>query len=117
MTGLTADELRGFDHELRQRDPRFLRVVEANADEGLGEYELRTATGATARAAFTFCCEHRRLQTPAFDAETRLRLGCGLERPARSVCRRVENTSRGQRDARARLRGPLQSGAPRRVEG
>jgi hypothetical protein len=71
---MTELELRAFDQELRQRDPRFLRVASANADEGVGEYELRTATGVTALATFTFCCEHRRVQSPNFDQAARARM-------------------------------------------
>ena len=80
MTELTTDELRAFDRELRQRDPRFLRVVEAAA-AGTGTYELRSATtGATARATFTFC-EHGNVLSPRFDAETRLRLAAAAKAP------------------------------------
>jgi hypothetical protein len=80
---MTDRELHTFDDELHQRDPRFLRVLSANADEGLGEYELRTATGATGRATFTFCCQHRRVQSPRFDDATRARLATAAIRAAR----------------------------------
>jgi hypothetical protein len=81
MTELTIDQLRAFDRELRQRDPRFLRVVDANPDDGQGTYELRSATtGATARAPFTFC-EHGNVLSPRFDAETTLRLAAAAKAP------------------------------------
>src|SRR6266540_3691991 len=38
MTELTIDQLDAFTLELRQRDPRFLRVLSANVEEGQGEY-------------------------------------------------------------------------------
>jgi hypothetical protein len=71
MTEVTVDQLRAFDQELRQRDPRFLRVCSANPDEGQGEYEVRTMTGQTARQVFTFEGDH--VITPSFDAATRAR--------------------------------------------
>ena len=74
MTEGTPDQLHAFDRELRQRDPRFVRVLTANPDDGQGEYELRTATGQTARLVFTFCTQHGRIVTPRFDEATRERL-------------------------------------------
>jgi hypothetical protein len=70
---MTELELRTFAEQLRQRDPRFLRVLEADADAEQGVYELRTAAGATGRAVFTFCraCG---VQSPNFDEATRARL-------------------------------------------
>ena len=47
MTEATIDPLHAFDRELRQRDPRFVRVLSANLDDGQGEYELRAASSTT----------------------------------------------------------------------
>ena len=80
MTELTLDQLRIFTAELRKRDPRFLRIVDAEA--GTGRYELRLATtGATATSTFTFCAEHNCVQTPNFDVAARDRMAADAKPP------------------------------------
>jgi hypothetical protein len=68
-----------FDEELRERDPRFLRVVETDSDAGQGVYELRAMSG-VGRAPFTFD-PFGRVQTPNFDEATKLRLATTTAAP------------------------------------
>jgi hypothetical protein len=65
LTEATVDEQRAWTVELGRRDPQFLRIISANADEGQGEYEMRsTTTGKVLKRVFTF--EGVRILTPNF---------------------------------------------------
>ena len=78
MTELTNDQRRTLERELRQRDPRFLRIASTNVDEGQGEYEVRSATtGMTLRRVFTF--EGSRILTPLFDKASYARRAAAAE--------------------------------------
>ena len=71
---MTEHNLDAFTRQLRQRDPRFLRVVSTNPAERQGEYEIRVATtGNLARVPFVYD-EDGDIIMPHFDCATKARL-------------------------------------------